>query len=255
MAKKFTHEFKFLISKGKTEEAILLLLDNKTVFDNDQQKQIELISGQYYQLRDNFFIGLSQESDNIEKRRIEYALLELVSGLKDAELMPTNEGVDSYKTNKIKPLKIRRSVKYFILGMFFLLITFIVAFIISSDFTEENLSITNQQFSDSKEFVFTLSNKGAKELTLNKVKIKKISNFPGVVTRKLSNSSKAPYTLVVDNLKINEEAFIDLNNFILPKNDKRILEISTKTQKNCEFEITFYYSNNRKTYTTKIKTI
>lgn len=241
----FVYEFKQLISMGKSEEAILLLIENKSLFNYERQKQIELLSGQYNQLRQKYLLGFNQESDDKEKRRIEYAILDIVNGL-------IGTGTNEKRIGTLKKQTVGK--KIYLLIILFAFILTLSLFLLRGFFNvaEEKLVLSHKQFSGLSEFSFTFNNIGTKDAIIDSVKIKKIGNCKGLIMEQSDNLPISPYFVSVENLRIGEERTIVLNKFIIFKNDSRTLKISTRTQKVCEFEITFFH--NKKTLPTKLTT-
>ena len=72
----YKSEIKQLIASGKTEQAILRLLEVKEKFDEDGVKQINIVSGRYYQWKNNSIIGIN--NNDIELRRVESAIHDIL---------------------------------------------------------------------------------------------------------------------------------------------------------------------------------
>lgn len=68
------------IASGKTEKAIIKLLDIKNQFTQKERIQIEIIAGRYFQWKDKSIKGIND--NDIELRKVENIILEIASGKK-----------------------------------------------------------------------------------------------------------------------------------------------------------------------------
>lgn len=240
------------IADGYPQAALTILLNNQDKFDIEIQKDLKLLSGRYQSLcRDNDLELLEREFYETKLNRINSAILNLCSRLKYMEVSNQTSSTTKliFNLSKIAWEKLNTSkfAKSLLLVFFILVSCISTLLVLPNRFFSSNQKLILQEisFSDSSEIVLSLRNIGSKNLIINKVKAKKLADT-GTIKLAQIEYSNLPNTLYVDNLQSGENDSVVIHDFVLQGYENKVLKISAKTNKVCDFEISIYHSNSEK---------